>query len=562
MATVKRVLKEYAQLEKEPLGNIWVQTDESNVLRCVCYFKANDFWIPMVVLFPDNYPLKPPDVGFPIDFGYTEGASYFKSDGPLKGMMVICLDILGNFAHVHNEWANSKGSGWSPSYTLTSLLVNMQTVILDSIQCKSKSQLETTRIVWEKYAKENSIEIPEPKTSSPEPKTSSPETSTSLDCSHLFSDLEVVSAIQVLENKYGELVFPELSAIIEKIKTQQVQPESQVSSKPTIDPDIFCWFTTSNYTEDIMGYGIKLKPQGRMVFLSTDGNYISYSAYSKQNLRQYPTKETFDYFLPAWINPTHSSESAEWASTLKGSILGIGKSLSINSFDLAATRIYSDLINTMIVKIMDSRSDTRASSVVFRCLLNLIRTFGFLIDSTPSLKKSIETQLNQFITNKNSRTKTNTPNVGNVLALSLLSNLSFSWPNFLTAFEEECHLRRVLWWQKERVKLDPNGTFTQSKISRNNVLFQVLLRSVLASHPFEELDRLNCGIEGGVEQLLDLWKQIESRMDAHPSWTQYYSELKTMGLPESEYARISINISEYIKTTITNASKISGYTSK
>jgi ubiquitin-protein ligase len=542
MATVKRVLKEYAQLEKEPLGNIWVQTDESNILRCVCYFKANEFWIPMVVLFPSDYPIKPPDVGFPIDFGYTEGASYIKSDGPLKGMMVICLDILGNFAHVHNEWAGVKGSGWSPSYTLTSLLVNMQTVILDSIECKSESQLATTKAAWERYAKENSIEVPSAKTSSV------------LDYDSLRSDQEVISAIKVLENKFGQLICQELGAIIEKIKSQQVE------TKPSIDPDIFCWFTSANYTEDIMGYGIKLKPQGRIVFLSTDGNYISYSAYSNQNLRQYPTKETFDFFLPGWINPVHSSESVQWASVLKSCINQIGKSLSISSFDLAATRIYSDLINTMIVKIMDSRSDTRASSVVFRCLLNLIRTFGFLIDSTPSLKKSIETQLKQFITNKSSRTKASTPNVGNVLALSLISNLSFSWPDFLKAFEEECHLRRVLWWQKERVKLDPSGTFTQSKISRNNVLFQVLLRSVLSSHQFEELDRLNCGIEGGVEQLLDLWKQIDSRMEAHPSWTQYYSELKSMGLPESEYIRISGDVSGYINTTIINASKISGYT--
>ncbi len=553
MATVKRVLKEYAQLEKEPLGGVWVQTNESNILRCVCYFQVGEFWIPMVVLFPETYPIKPPDVGFPIDFGYTEGASYVKSDGPLKGMLVICLDILGNFAHVHNEWAGVKGSGWSPSYTLTSLLVNMQTVILDSIGHKSKTQLDATKKAWEKYMVENSIQIPEPTFLKP-----SSETSSGLDYDSLGSDQEIISAIQVLENKFGELICPELITIIEKIKTQT----SQAPSGPPIDPEIFCWFTSANYTEDIMGYGIKLKPQGRMVFLSTDGNYISYSAYSNQNLRQYPTKETFEYFLPAWINPTHSSESVEWTKVLRSSITGIGKSLQINSFDLAATRIYSDLINTMIVKIMDSRSDIRASSVVFRCLLNLIRTFGFLIDSTPSLKKSIETQLNQFISNKSSRTKANTPNVGNILALSLVGNLSFSWPNFITAFEEECHLRRVLWWQKERVKLDPSGTYTQSKISRNNVLFQVLLRSTLSSHPFEELDRLNCGIEGGVEQLLNLWKQIESRMDSNPRWTQYYLELKTMGLPDAEYSRITGDIGGYIRTTIANASKISGYTSK
>merc|ERR1712168_736901 len=48
--------------------------------------------------------------------------------------MVLCLDILGNFSHVHTEWKNEVGSGWSPAYNVTSLLVNLQATLcnLDS----------------------------------------------------------------------------------------------------------------------------------------------------------------------------------------------------------------------------------------------------------------------------------------------------------------------------------------------------------------------------------------------------------------------------------------------
>jgi ubiquitin-protein ligase len=549
MATVKRVLKEYVQLEKEPLENIWIQTDESNILRCVCYFKINDqTHIPMVVLFPSDYPLKPPDVGFPIDFGYTNGASYFKSDGPLKGMLVICLDILGNFAQVHDEWARIKGSGWSPSYTLTSLLVNMQTVIIESIEEKSKAQLDQIKSQWERYVQDNSIQVP--------CFEKSKETQ-GLDLSKI-ADQELVQLIKQLEIKCGQFASEELGQLVGKIIENQNNSTSTTPG-PKLDPEIFCWFTGANYTEDILGYGIQIKPQGKMQVLSTDGNYISWKAWKELGLRQYPTKENFDYFLPAWINQTHSVNSENWLDVLNTCIKQIGQALGITRLQDSIARIFPDLINTMVVKIMDSRSDLRASNVVFRCLLNLWRTSICLVDSNEVISKLVKDTVNKFITNKSSRTKTNTPNVGNMLALGLIVKPEqLVWGDFLQAFEEECGLRRVLWWRKGGIKLDPVSTYAQCKISRNNVLFQALLRSLLAKTSLNTLDELNCGLEGGVEVLLEAWKDIESRTETG-TWAQYYTELKTLGLPDPVYQKIVSNIPSHIKGLITQAGGIPGY---
>jgi len=49
----------------------------------------------------------------------------------LKGKKVICLDVLGNFGEVHSEWKQTVGSGWSPAYTVTTLLVQLQSVLCD-----------------------------------------------------------------------------------------------------------------------------------------------------------------------------------------------------------------------------------------------------------------------------------------------------------------------------------------------------------------------------------------------------------------------------------------------
>ena len=81
--------------------------------------------------FPCDYPTSAPKIGFSFEFEYRNGASYIQSEGRLKGKKVICLDVLGNFDFVHTEWKQTVGSGWSPAYTVTTLLVQLQSVLSD-----------------------------------------------------------------------------------------------------------------------------------------------------------------------------------------------------------------------------------------------------------------------------------------------------------------------------------------------------------------------------------------------------------------------------------------------
>ena len=81
--------------------------------------------------FPCDYPASAPKIGFSFEFEYRNGASYIQTEGRLKGKKVICLDVLGNFDFVHTEWKETVGSGWSPAYTVTTLLVQLQSVLSD-----------------------------------------------------------------------------------------------------------------------------------------------------------------------------------------------------------------------------------------------------------------------------------------------------------------------------------------------------------------------------------------------------------------------------------------------
>lgn len=70
-------------------------------------------------------------MGFPVHFPYDMGATDTIHEGDLAGTMGVCLNITGNYKDIHSEWATQRGEGWSPSMTLSSLLVQIQSLLID-----------------------------------------------------------------------------------------------------------------------------------------------------------------------------------------------------------------------------------------------------------------------------------------------------------------------------------------------------------------------------------------------------------------------------------------------
>ena len=311
--------------------------------------------------------------------------------------------------------------------------------------------------------------------------------------------------------------------------------------------------------ESIQGYGIQRTEQGRMTNIGTDGNYISIDAF-QNGLRQYPNKDAFHYFLPAWINPEHAAKNPKWITAVQWSLKKMGVALGLTGFVPTILYVYPELMNTMVVKIMNAQSDVRASSVVFRCLMNLLRSFYHLSLVVPGLKAALLQKVGGFVTNEQHRRKKVTANVGLILAMTLiLDKAELNWSHFLAAFEEECSLRRVLWWQRGNVAISDYTTFLSSEIGRNNVLFQVMLRSLLHEKPLleriAELDRLHCNFEGDVEVILRQWKATSGRVEDGRSWLYYYKELQALGYPGPQ----SADIFAQLNRCISKANSLEGY---
>ncbi len=562
----RRIMKDLKQIEKEPLNGIAINSYEDNLFLCDATFEIDcknhgKTHMAILIHFSQEYPLKAPNVGFCVPFDYTQGASFIQKDGILQGKYIVCLNVLGNFAHVHDEWEGLKGEGWSPAYNLSSLLLIIQNLLNEEMSIHTDNKLKNIYDCCEEF-KRNNTHLTYINTS-----VKDNESSPSIDID--IEDEELKKCIHFIQNKIGANIDEQnhflhtIQFLIEKNKSKE--NETSFKTQEIIDPEIFCWYSNVNYTQDILGYGIKVKQQGRNEILCTDANYISKTAFFEDNLRVFPNKDTFRFFLPAFINIKHIN-TADWTNILTSSIFEIGSIYSLgHNFNNCVIKIFPDLINNLVVQMMDSHSDIRASELIFRCLLNLWRTFYHLISTNESLKNYILENVHQFIYNESKRNKEHTPNLGNILAMStVLNETDINIGDFLNAFEFECSLRRVLWWQKDRVKLDANGTYQQCEISRNNVLFQILFRSYLLEigilNRIEELDRFNCNVEGGVEVLLNKWKEILERTQAQPNWQQYYQELTFLGFPEEKKNKICSNVNNFIQNCIIKAEKLSGYT--
>jgi ubiquitin-protein ligase len=528
----KRVIKDHNALRKQPLAGIAAVPREENVNVWDAGILVEVPQLPATLMhvgieFTNEYPFMPPNAGFGVLFSSSHyGASDTIPSGPLSGMHTVCLNIVGNFSNIHTEWATTKGEGWSPSLSASTLLVNLQYLITSSI-AEYPHKAKKLHADCEAYLR--SHKLPE-------------------------------AIMALLHDKTGDVEKKEEDGKMEKVETEQQPPAAAVvavvpevdaakeAERRRLDAEITCWYSCIHYSEGILGFGVKIEPQGRKKVLSTDGEYISYDAYLTEGLRQFVNKDSFDLFLPIWINQQHTELNERWLPTMMRCIqqfqcaVGMGQQQTI-------IFVFCDLMNTMTVKMMDQRSDTKASLKIFSSIVNIWRCFYFLSFHIREVRTTILTTVQQFISDPKTRRKETTPNVGWLLSMAsiLHKGLELDWNAFMIAFEEETALRRVMWWQKDHVDLnDPQATYRASNISRKNSLFQCLFQQVVVEgtaggtldETLERMDRSGCRMVEEMETLLASWKDIEQQCDAPTaSWVTHYQLMGRFGIPAGYLAQ-------------------------
>lgn len=540
-ASRRRLLADLKRLEEEPIPLAAASPCSDSDLTLwngvigaeldVTHFGRITVPLHFLIDFPSDYPSSAPNIGFSFQFQYRGGAEYVMPDGRLKGKKVICLDILGNFGGVHSEWKHTVGSGWSPAYTVTTLLIQLQSVLCDLGTQMSQRERDVTYQSAMRFC-EQSPEAVIPIMDEDEIKDRREESEVAKKLMRICSGNEdLVSRVTLFARRTGLVdkkaemsnLLNLLSDVASTASGSRADSQSDADPEVVVDTNICCWSTGKFYTEALLGVGVSRERRN----IATAAELLSKEAYDG-GLRQNTNKSPFEFFLPVWINEAHAASRPEWRDTLLSKCSEIGtKALgSEGGADGAIYEVFPRLINQMIVEMMKPDAQKSAAIALFEALCNFWRTFRWLVDTRPDLRSKIGKSLARFVSDAKFRHKDYSPDLGALLVLFTVLQGHEACPSrqdFINAYADENSLRWVMWWKRAGARAESVPVFNATQVSREILMFQMLVVDVVIGDVPETLKLMeltNCRLPERLETLQSQWRQ---RKQSIVDWQGYFA---------------------------------------
>jgi len=558
----KRLAKDFKALQESPLANATAVPLENNLFVWHLNFfitlnvqgTATEIPLHAILSAPTTYPQDPPNVGFCNNFPYNLGAEYIDSKpGPLNGLKVICLSILGNFAFVHTEWKAQEGTGWSPSMSIETVLVQLQSILVqldDEMNDNEKRKLISE---VKKYSNDKG------------------------DCKHTFNNPwpKNVSVAEVMEiqkrkkiyskipkqfhrrmNKFidnnlnGETKHTEpfmslLNDILDEIYT-----DSGNTKKTSYEDDsIVCYISSSSYQEEILGYGLWLEKKT----LKTPAELLSYKSFDVDGIRLTSQKmNKLTHWLPAFINKTHINHKG-WYDLCKERLQTLASLLSAqaNKYNYGGgprikkhyvLDVLPNLINSLLIEVL--KGDKAAAISFFEALCSFWRTLRYFCLEGPDSKQILSEamkRLKSFCQSEDGRHKDNCPDIGQLLALYTALTDKVPKDTFISSYLRESSVRSVMWWG---CPAQDTAVFQATKVGRGLFAGQLtLIREIIGKDPNEACLALDqsCGkLTSRLDSFQQRWKKLEPSIT---NWKEYFVAVQA---PENYYLPILKNINGWL----------------
>lgn len=432
-----RLLNDLKEIQTNPIEGVSaVPLDDENMFEWHCNFKGpkGTSWegsiFHLILFFPDEYPAKSPSAEFvPKNFQPLGGATK-----PGKKGTQVCLSIFSDFAQIHTEWANEKGTGWSPSYTTQVVLLNLVSFLNEMTEQSYNSYNE--KVMAQNISVSKSFECP--------------------DCGHT--------------SKKPFPPLPDLS----KVKSKK--------ENPLLD-SLTCYVTKKSFSEEkdsIFGFGISKSGTNHNISFTSPCEAMTLTGFEnleKTGKVESVMREEIHYFLPLFINSAHGSQ-------IKKTFEDSCSKMTKKPFTpLSVLDVIPKLLNSTVVTFMNGTTHT--SERALQGYFQFHRLFLWAVDQYPSLQNEIDSRIMKFINSPEYRLKKNTPNIGEWLALLTVSNPT--WQQAARAYLTENFERNVMWYLKENPSLASKDmsiderlseTFRLTKVSRDLLSFQTLFLDI------------------------------------------------------------------------------------
>ena len=251
----KRIQRDIVEILSNPVEGISIaQIDQNNIFEYVVNIKLmtniyQGYCLQLLLTFNENYPTNPPKILiFPgQEFDHRYHHHVFDE---VNGFKKFCFDLLENtFMKTNVEY-----SGWNPSYSISSLLLQVQNFLSDMYDLHEKPSQENIKYLlnsMKKYKRK-------------------------------FIDENGNEVIHTWDNPYPK--FPELSKKDEINKINEIN-DDKINKINQIKENLVCYMLKINYIDDkniLLGYPIVKKIRSTNIELFPIPELLSYDAYISQ----------------------------------------------------------------------------------------------------------------------------------------------------------------------------------------------------------------------------------------------------------------------------------------
>ncbi|KAH3873657.1 uncharacterized protein LOC127869059 [Dreissena polymorpha] len=500
---MKRLAQDLKELEQQPEENVSAAPLEENMFEWHCNFRHDDIIYHLILYLPNKYPYESPSAEFvPAGFRYNSGATM-----PGKKGTKVCLNIFADFALIHTEWKDQKGLGWSPGYTIQTILMNVVAFLAET---------QTGENEWQKQTHAHNLKLSKGFKCE--------------DCGHTYN------------KPYPQL--PE-SSTVKKSKTQPKGPQIvDYMSKEPLKVE------KPKGIEDLYGYGLIVSGPTHRPALTTPCEFLKFDSFNSMKKAvgtvHSVLKEELKFFLPLYIHQKHGEEiKATFEDVLTKDIAAIMPKCKANKTPIEEMVIKTipNLMSATVVEFSKGTQHTSDNSL--NGYFALHRLFLWALETYPDLQGIIEKQIQEFIESDKNRTKKACPHIGERLML-LAASHKYKWEDFALAYLSESMRRQVMWYVKEDAKLGMldtpmeyrlTHTLERTAVSRKLLAFQVLFLDIAMPPDMSRKDLIksyddNLGFP--TEKMVAKMKESVERINNMKTFVDWYKVLKLKPPSEKE----------------------------
>ena len=465
-----RINKDMKEIINNPLEGIGIAPIDDSLMRYVINMRLmagpyEGYCVQLLLIFSDNYPTKPPKIliypNQAIGGNYHHhifiGGGYFGNEDYSR-YKKFCFDLLDNDFMPTNE----AKTGWNPSYSISSLLLQVQNFIADPDMgghVPSKQLIQNLFDSMNTYTNTFNIKDENGKT---------------------------IQKIHTWKNPYPEIYFKQKEKEKEKEKEDNIKENDEENNLEQIKENLTCFMLKVNYIDDpeiLLGYPIvrnqinigrknRLELYPIPELLTYDG-FEAQKSLQQQMVQQYfgninqfksANNEYYNSWLPIYINKDHYEKNKE---RILNSIAEISSNTEFKAEQIL--QVFPIILNSMIIGM--SKGKTSLSSSFIKCYFHYILLFKkmcqeyeieysiYLNDIFSKIKE------NKYIVNKNI-----IPDIGNFFMVLLFNRPDINKDTFNKIYNslfEDFIIRQMFWmFHSDESKEDMKNLILRNKNNR------------------------------------------------------------------------------------------------